>query len=170
MSVSFWPRRVKDPQVALHEIDEDAGGVLYDFFAGTLREITTMDAIPLPRRCMAYKYFVFAPFLLDGVALVGAPEKFVTCANKLIPELSVEEAAVEFRVDYLPVLNLKLLLYSRPPPIAVTITDGDAHIDWHYVPETRALEIGIEFVKLDTCVVRVTFMKGNAECEKCQSD
>ncbi len=170
VSVSFWPRRVKDPKVTMQDLGEDAGGVLYDFFAGTLRDITAMDPIPLPKRHMATKYFVFAPFLLDGVALIGAPEKFVTCASKLIPEVSVEEAAVEFRVDYLPVLNLKMLLYSRPPPTSVTITDGDAHIDWHHSPETHALEIGIEFVKLDACVVRVTFMKGNAECDKCQND
>ncbi len=170
VSVSFWPRRVKDPKVTLQDLGEDAGGVLYDFFTGAIREITAMDAIPLPKRRMAYKYFIFAPFLLDGVALVGDPEKFVPCASKLIPEVSVEESAVEFRVDYLPVLTMKLLLYSRPPPISVTITDGDAHIDWHYAPETRKLEIGIEFVKLDACVVRVTFMKGNSPCEKCQND
>ncbi len=168
--VNFWPRRVKDPHMTMQEIGEDGGGVLYDFFGRTLREITTMDVIPLPKRRMAYKYFIFAPFLLDGVALIGAPEKFVTCASKLIPEVSVEECAVEFCIDYLPLLNLKVLLYARPPPTSVSVTDGDAHIDWRHAPDTHALEIAIEFVKEPSCVIRITFMTGNAPCEKYQND
>ena len=157
--VNLWPRRVKDPQVTLGELGYNEKGILFNFITEELREIGFTDVINLELKRMGYKYFIFAPFLTEGVALIGAYEKFVTCANKLIPEVEVDSLTLKLSVEYSPNSQLKLLIYSRIIPQDVKLNNNSASLEWDYDPSTFRLIIMLNFSKSNSTKITLVFNK-----------
>ena len=143
--VNLWPRRVKDTEMTLRELGYTEPGVLYDFFTGTLKEVRLDDPIDLPLKGMECKYFIVAPWLNDGVALIGAPEKFVSIANKLIPKVVYNASKISFTVDYSPNSTLKLLVFSKSAPSAIKLKDTSGSIKWNYDATKNRLDLELIF-------------------------
>ena len=143
--VNLWSRRVKDPKVSLSELGFPQGGVLYDFSTGDAKEINADEFIDLKLKSMEYKYYILAPFLTPHFALIGALEKFVTCSNKLIPNIRTESSNIIFTVEYSPESSLKLLAISKVRPNDVKIKDDSASIQWDYDEATQQLLITLNF-------------------------
>ncbi len=155
--VNLWHYRVKDPKVTLQELGYPEKGVLYDFFTNELKEIGPEEEINLTLKRMGYKYFIFAPFIKEGVALIGAHEKFVTCSNKLIPHIQIDSANLSFTIQYSPNSTLKLLIYSKKPPQDIKLKDNSASVKWNYDLATHKLEITLAFSANNSNEVSVIF-------------
>jgi hypothetical protein len=106
---------------------------------------------------MGYKYFIFAPFIKEGVALIGAHEKFVTCSNKLIPHIQIDSANLSFTIQYSPNSTLKLLIYSKKPPQDIKLKDNSASVKWNYDLATHKLEITLAFSANNSNEVSIIF-------------
>ncbi len=143
--VNLWPRRVKDTQVTLRELGYQQRGVLYNFLTGDLSEIDLDDKIDLQLNGMGYKYYILAPFIKENIALIGTTDKFVTCANKLIPEIQINSSSVIFQVNYSLNSQLKLLLYSKTPPQKIQLKDASGTVKWDYNQSLHRLEISLTF-------------------------
>ncbi|MHA1359052.1 MAG: hypothetical protein ACTSRC_13095 [Candidatus Helarchaeota archaeon] len=161
MVVNLWPRRVKDPSITLRELGYEDTGVLYDFLSTEMHEIGPTDPIDLHLKRMDYKYFVFAPFLNEGIALIGSPEKFVTCANKLISNIECESSKLTFSVSYSPNSILTLLIYTKITPREVKIDDPSGSVSWDYFPSVNRLEITLKFLENNSNEISVIFAEQN---------
>ncbi len=157
MIVNLWPHRVKDPSVTLHELGYDENGVLYDFNTHEMNEISSQELIDLQLKRMGYKYYIFAPFVKDGLALIGSPDKFVMCANKLIPKIQINSSSLSFTIQYSPKTKLNILLYSKVQPSDITLKDNTGSVSWNYTPSTHRLELTLSFSENDTTEVSVIF-------------
>ncbi|MFX1296319.1 MAG: hypothetical protein ACFFD2_15890 [Promethearchaeota archaeon] len=157
VAVNLWPRRVKDPQITLRELGYPEEGVLYDFITKEIKEIGPDDIIDLKLKGMDYKYFIYAPFLKEGVALIGSTEKYVSCANKLIPTFQIESSSLIFTIEYSINSIIKLLIYSKVAPLDVKLKDNSASVKWYYNNSTRKLEITISFSSNNSNEVNIIF-------------
>ncbi|NVM54907.1 MAG: hypothetical protein HWN66_14480, partial [Candidatus Helarchaeota archaeon] len=153
----LWPRRVKDSTLTFRELGYPENGVLYDFFSAQIREIGPDDVIELKLKRMEFKYLIFAPFLKEGLALIGTPEKYVTCSNKLIPKIEIDSSELRLTVDYSPDSSLKLLLYSRSAPRDVTLKDTSTTVKWDYNDATQILELTLHFSTIPSNDISIKF-------------
>lgn len=155
--VNLWPRRVKDAKMTLLELGYAENGVLYDYFTGELKEISPEDAIDLVLKPMGYKYFVFAPWLNGHIALIGSPEKFVSCANKLISKVKMDSKKLSFIVEYSPSSTLKLLIFSKYTPTDIKLKDLSGTLKWNYDSTTKRLDLVLSFTTQNSNEIIIEF-------------
>ncbi len=155
--VNLWPRRVKDHNVTLRELGYPEKGVLYDFKTEAITEIGPDDKIDVTLKNMEYTYLIFAPFLKEGLTLIGSPDKFVTCANKLIPNVQMESKNLVFFVQYSPNSSLRLLIYSTVAPQDVKAKNDSVSLNWEYNSSTKTLHITLNFTTSATTEITILF-------------
>jgi hypothetical protein len=155
--VNLWSRRVRDPKITLWELGYAEKGVLYDFFTGELKEISPEDPIDLTLKPMGYKYFIFAPWLNGHVALIGATEKFVSCANKLIPKVNIDSKKLSFIVEYSPNSTLNLLIFSKHTPSDIKLKDISGTIKWDYDSISKRLDLALSFTTNNSNEITIEF-------------
>lgn len=61
---------------------------LYDYFSGTGRMVDPRDSLTLTCGMDLYSYVVLSPMSPNGIAIIGDPEKFVTCGKNRITQLA----------------------------------------------------------------------------------
>ncbi|MHA1731645.1 MAG: hypothetical protein ACTSU5_06860 [Promethearchaeota archaeon] len=150
VAVNLWPGRVEEYSVSLRELGISHAGVLYDFFGGEMKKIGLDDPIPLDLKKMQMKYLVLAPFVSEGLAVIGSPDKYVTCANKLVPKVEVVRdqggtPSLEVELKYSPRASIKLLVYSEGEPRSVDSSGVDTTADWQYDKSKRELIVQVVF-------------------------
>lgn len=155
--VNLWPRRVQDTTLTLRELGYEENGILYDFNSKTLTEISPTDIIELPLKGLEFKYFIFAPLLKEGLALIGAVDKFVSCAKILIPKVEYIPNTLHITVKYSQNSSLRLLLYSREPPLNISLNNGRDRIHWAYDAPTKKLEFTLEFSENPSIDLTISF-------------
>ncbi|MHA1649304.1 MAG: hypothetical protein ACTSYB_03840 [Candidatus Helarchaeota archaeon] len=155
--VNLWHLRVKDSKVTLEELGYREKGVLYDFMSGEIREITPTTPIDIKLKRMGCKYLIFAPFLKEGIALIGSPDKYVTCANKLIPMVQMDASILKISVEYSPNSTLRVLIYSRIAPKDVKTENDSISLRWDYEHATRKLKIVLTFSENKSTDISVIF-------------
>jgi hypothetical protein len=157
--VNLWPRRVKDTKMTLRELGYTESGVLYDFFTDELKELRLDDPIDLPVKGMECKYFIIAPWLSENLALIGATQKFVSIANKLIPKVEYKANVLRFSVDYSPNSTLKLLIYSKSKPSAIKLKDTSGSIKWDCDAIKNRLDLELSFTTNNFNEITIEFYK-----------
>ena len=155
--VNLWPRRVKDPAITLEELGYEEKGVLYDFNTKDLREIKPDEKIDVDLKNMGYKYLIFAPFLNEGLALIGATEKIETCSNKIITKVQIDSENLIFSVQYSPNAFLRLLIYSVVAPQDVKVSDTSVTVNWEYNVTTKILQLSITFSTSASTEITILF-------------
>ncbi|MHA1264196.1 MAG: hypothetical protein ACTSRS_03085 [Candidatus Helarchaeota archaeon] len=155
--VNLWPRRVKDSTMTLTELGYPETGVLYDFNTGELQEIAPNDVIKISLKRMEYKYFIFAPLLEEKLAIIGSPDKFVTCANALVPSIQYESNTLELSIKYSPQSKVRLLIYSKIAPTTVEIRNGGGSLEWNFDPQEKKLLLIISFAEKATNEIVIFF-------------
>lgn len=118
--------------------------VLYDFFARTLAPVQSDTPIALDLKRMEKRYVVVVPELLEGVALVGSPDKYATAATRLFPAITVEEDTVRCTVSYSAGASLEVLFYAKKEPKEVQCT-GTTEVTWTHEARAGALHVTLNF-------------------------
>jgi len=157
--VNLWSRRVKDTEITLRELGYTESGVLYDFFTGSLKEICLDDPVNVRLKGMEYKYLILAPWLNENVALIGAIDKFVSAANKLIPNVEKDINKLSFTVDYSPNSTLKLLVYSKSKPSTIVLKETSGSIKWDYDITKKRLDLELSFKTNNSNTITIEFYK-----------
>jgi hypothetical protein len=156
VSVSFWPRRVKDASFTMDELGYAESGVIYDYFSGELLPVAPETRVSVPEKYMKYKYLVFAPYLLDEIALVGCVDKFITAARNLVTSVTVEGENVSFVVKYAKGKTLSFLIYSKNAPRAIEVKGGNEG-GWNFDAKTRTLVVPVAIGTSGTSTVRIAW-------------
>ncbi|MFX0006843.1 MAG: hypothetical protein ACFFAV_08955 [Candidatus Hermodarchaeota archaeon] len=145
---NIWPRRVKDTLFTLEELGIGKRDyVLFDYFSGKINRIKTDDLIEVGRlKKYDYKYFIIAPFTSNGMALIGCPDKFITCSSKLIIDVNSTKNSMVFSVENLEGADIKLLIYSENNPSSIQI-DNKLVDSWNYDNDINLIELSIVFEK-----------------------
>ncbi|MFX0000145.1 MAG: hypothetical protein ACFE9Q_00760 [Candidatus Hodarchaeota archaeon] len=145
---NIWPRRVKETSFTLEELGlEKKDYVIYDFHSGIVNRIKFDDSIEVGRlRRYNYKYYVICAILLNGMALIGCPDKFITCSRKLITQVNTNKNSLSFLVENIKNTVVKILIYSEQRPSSIQV-ENKLIDSWKYNEEINLIELNLEFEK-----------------------
>ncbi|MFX1568824.1 MAG: hypothetical protein ACFFCV_10720 [Promethearchaeota archaeon] len=155
---NIWPKRVKETYFTLEELGfEKKEYILYDYHSGILNRITFDSIIEVGQlNKYKYKYYVISPIMLNGMALIGCPDKFITCTGKLIIQIDATANNLTFTIENIKDATIKLLIYSEERPNSVKV-DNELINSWIYNIENKKLEVNLKFNK--TCRKEVIIFK-----------
>jgi hypothetical protein len=130
-----FPAAVRDWRVDL-ERDLGAAGpaVVYDWRAGTATLVERAFEMPPRAELYDHAYFVVAPILANGLALIGEPEKFVTLADRRFVSIAPRDGALDVELEGAPGERVTLLAYDvaagrlLEPVVATIESDGTARV------------------------------------------
>ncbi|MFX1413219.1 MAG: hypothetical protein ACFFA2_05200 [Promethearchaeota archaeon] len=145
---NIWPRRVKETSFTLRDLGFEMGDyIIYDYFSDTLSRINFDKKIEIGRlKRYGYKYYIISPLTKNEMALIGCPDKFITCSRKLIININTDERSIKFSVQNIKGAKVKLLFYSEKRPTKIQI-DNELSNTWNYIKELSRLEVNIRFDK-----------------------
>jgi len=108
-----FPREVRDWHVDLQDdLNIDSSMVAFNWRTGTAVLIRDTFQIPPVENRTGYAYFVLAPVLSNGLALIGEPEKFVTLADKRFLHIEALPNGIRIHVQGVPGEDLAFLAYD----------------------------------------------------------
>ncbi|MFX1452205.1 MAG: hypothetical protein ACFFCM_15315, partial [Promethearchaeota archaeon] len=85
--INLFPKRVKNKSFTLEELGIAGDYILYDFNKGTFREFINDTQVVQSLKKNTHKYYILAPLINGNMAIIGNPEKFVTCSNRQFPSI-----------------------------------------------------------------------------------
>lgn len=148
--LNLWPRRVKDREIIFGELGvKNEDFILYDYFTKDVLLFKKSEILNIKLKNMEYKYYILAPILSNGMALIGNPEKFVSCSNKQFPMINATGNSLTFEIEDIENATVKVLVYSPTKPESVNI-GGKPQESWLYNENKKVIELKIEFKKTGT--------------------
>jgi len=127
-----WPDEATDWKVDLiKDLGISGPVVLYDWRNGAAQVVEGTFEIPQTPHLYDFAYFVIAPILSNGLALIGEPGKYVTVADKRFVEIEPLKDSVRVVVAGTAGEIVRLLVYDARksamlPMATVTIGAGGA--------------------------------------------
>ncbi len=159
VSVPFHPKRISDPGFSLSDLGYSGRGVMYDYISKDIFEVDSTTRVSLPKKRMKTRYLVFAPFFREGLAFVGTPTKFTTCAGQLFPSIEWDGRELNLVVTSAPKTELPLLFYCRLSIKRIEIGDRElADSEYIYDPRTGNLLIPFQMGAKGSCKIKLTFL------------
>ena len=145
---NIWPKRVKETFFTIQELGfENKDYILYDFFTRKIKRIKIEDLIEIGHlKRYDYKYYILCPITINGMALIGCPDKFITCSGKLVINFASIKNCLNLTVDYIKHKIIKLLIYSEKSPTSIQ-TDNELISSWNYDREMKKIELILSFEK-----------------------
>ena len=80
------------------------------------------------------------------MALIGCPDKFITCSNKLIIDVNSTKNSMVFSVENLKDADIKIFIYSESKPSSIKI-DNELVDSWNYDNDINLIKLNIFFDK-----------------------
>jgi len=146
---NIWPRRVKETFFTLEDLGYEKNDyIIYDYHSGNLNRIKFDDCIEIGRlRRYDYKYYVICPITVNKMALIGCPDKFITCSGKLIIHVDGTKNSLNFIAENIEDTDIKLLIYSEKRPTTIQV-DNKLISSWNYIKEVNKIEVNLKFDKV----------------------
>ncbi|MFX0144977.1 MAG: hypothetical protein ACFE9C_12980 [Candidatus Hodarchaeota archaeon] len=143
---NIWPKRVKETFFTFQELGfEENDYVLYNYTTKVIKRIKSNDAIEVGRlKRYEYNYYILCPITMNGMALIGCPDKFITSSGKLIINLNATKDSTNFTVEYLKNKELKLIIYSEKRPSSIQ-TNNMLIDSWNYDGSMKIIELIVNF-------------------------
>jgi hypothetical protein len=143
---NIWPKRVEETYFTLQELGfEKKSYILYDYNSESINRIKNDNSIEVGRlKRYNYKYYIVCPITINGMALIGCPDKFITCSGKLLINISATKECLNFTVQYLKEKLIKLLIYSEKEPISIQ-ADKKLINSWNYDRLMNKIELNLNF-------------------------
>ncbi len=147
---NIWPKRVKETFFTLKELGfEKDDYIIYDYHSGVSNRIKFDEFIEVGRlRRYGYKYYIICPIMLNGMSLIGCPDKFITCSGKFIIQVNATEDSLNFLVENIRDTVVKLLIYSEKRPSSIQV-DNELISSWNYNKEINIIELNLMFDKFN---------------------
>jgi hypothetical protein len=143
---NIWPRRVKETFFTLGELGYDKNDyILYEYHSGSINRFKSDDLIEVGRlRKYDYKFYIICPITLNGMALIGCPDKFITCSGKMFIRLNDTKDALNFVVENIKNTETKILIYSENRPSSIKV-DNSLVESWNYDNLLNLVELNLEY-------------------------
>ncbi|MFO8020164.1 MAG: hypothetical protein R6U96_16185 [Promethearchaeia archaeon] len=125
--MNLWPKRVKETHFSPKELGYgDEEQILYNFLNGQVFKVNKDDKIPVGRlNKYEFRYYIMAPLTNSGMALIGCPDKYVTCSKKQFPEVKWNENSLTFSIEDLKGAETTVYVYSPVKPSHIRIVNGE---------------------------------------------
>ncbi|MFX1420064.1 MAG: hypothetical protein ACFE9N_14195 [Promethearchaeota archaeon] len=145
---NIWPKRVKETFFTLKELGYEKNDyIIYDFLNKDVSRVNIDDFIEVGKlKRYSIKYYILCPITINGMALIGCPDKFVTCSGKLILNVNATKDSLNFTVENAINDETKLLIYSEDKPTSIQI-DGTFMNSWIYNESINIIELNLVFDK-----------------------
>lgn len=143
---NIWPKRVKETFFTLKELgfNEDEF-ILYEYQSNDIKRIKINDFIEVGRlRKYNYKYYILCPITENGMAIIGCPDKFITCSKKLILNVNSTKDSLIVSVDNIEGAIVKLLIYSKKKPASIQV-ENDIINTWNYEESLHMITLNLKF-------------------------
>ena len=161
--VNIWPKRAKEPFFTAEELGFPVKEfILYDFYKRNPIKVSKDEKIFLGTlNKYEYRYFVLCPLAKNGMALIGCPDKFVTCSKKQFPKVSSTENSLTFTVEDIKGSELEILVFSNTKPSSIQFEDGkmleegNSKNAWKYISATHKVLISLQFENLEKTTLTI---------------
>lgn len=156
---NLWPRRVKETFFTLADLGfEKDDYIVYDYFSDIITRVKLDEKIEIGHlKKYDYKYYIVCPIVKNGMALIGCPDKFITCSRKLVKSFNENDKSINFLVENTQNTSIKLLIYSEKKPTSIQV-DKELTNLWNYDEELNKIEIYLWF---DTKTKKEVIIKNN---------
>ncbi|MFX0137877.1 MAG: hypothetical protein ACFFDN_29820, partial [Candidatus Hodarchaeota archaeon] len=114
--MNLFPKRVKNKSFKLEELGISGNYILYDYNKKTFQEISIDTQISQSLKKNEYKYYILAPIINGNIAIIGNPEKFVTCSNKQFPSIKYTDNELTVEIEDLASSQIRIIAYSKNKP------------------------------------------------------
>jgi hypothetical protein len=78
------------------------------------------------------------------MALIGCPDKFITCSGKMFIRLNDTKDALNFVVENIKNTETKILIYSENRPSSIKV-DNSLVESWNYDNLLNLVELNLEY-------------------------
>jgi len=145
---NIWPRRVKETFFTLKELGYMKNDyIIYDYHSGVINRVKIDDFIEVGRlKRYGYKYYILCPITINGMALIGCPDKFITCSGRLIININASRDFLNFIVENIKNKVVNLLIYSEKRPTSIQV-DKTPINSWSYDEVINIIELNLKFEK-----------------------
>jgi len=108
-----FPERVRDRRIDLQkDLGMESTAIAYNWRTGSAFEVEGAFDLPVLSGRADYAYFVLAPVLTNGLALIGEVEKFVTLADRRFTSIEILEDGIHVDLDGVPGESVTLRGYD----------------------------------------------------------
>ena len=150
------PRAGYLPAFSVSDLGVSGEWVVYNHDTRRVSPVDASTFIPLERDAK-HEYFVLAPLLQNGMAVIGDAEKFVTMGEKRIASVEVAGSALQIGVVSNQEWNPVTVGYAAQRPAAVQVGDAKlkemssldalraAHAGWFWDHQTNLWHVKVDF-------------------------
>ncbi|TFF99283.1 MAG: hypothetical protein EU541_05310 [Promethearchaeota archaeon] len=150
---NIWPHRVKEYYFTADELGfNEQEFLLYDYFDDKLNKISREEKIQIGKlKKYAYKYYILAPILSNGMAVIGDTRKFVPCSRKEFSDIVIDKNTLKINITELEGEAVPILIYSEKIPKTIEleagkkIEKGKGENQWSYNEKSKRLSITLSF-------------------------
>ncbi|MCZ7582904.1 MAG: hypothetical protein M5R36_05950 [Deltaproteobacteria bacterium] len=112
-SMFVFPEAVNDFRVDLtHDLDETRAVIAYNWRTGEAKLVNGLFWMEPFGDLYDFGYYVLAPVLENGLALIGEPDKFVTMADRRFAKIDVDGGALRIELEGAPGETVRLLAFD----------------------------------------------------------
>jgi hypothetical protein len=164
---NIWPRRVKEGFITPKELGfSEEEFIFYDYKSEIMKRIQNESIINIGvLKKYDYKYYILCPIIDESIALIGCPDKFITCSNKQFPNISGtinKEGKFSFEVEDIANTRIKVLLYSEKKPKEIILEskfleEKKVSDSWKYEKSIKKLEISLFFERKEKTEVNISY-------------
>ncbi|NVM05081.1 MAG: hypothetical protein HWN67_22360 [Candidatus Helarchaeota archaeon] len=123
--LNLYPKRIKKKSFKLKELEITGEYILYDFNKKTFQEISNGTQIFQILKKNEHKYYILAPLINGDIAIIGNPEKFVTCSNKQFPFIKYADNELTIKTEELPSSKVTILAFSKKKPDQISDSESE---------------------------------------------
>lgn len=150
--MNMWPRRVENTSISPLELGfNEKELVCFDYLSNRMTRIDAEESIKVGElKKYHHAYYILCPITDLGMTLIGCPDKFVPASKKQFPSVSIKNDSLEFEVEDLADVSLRVHVYSESTPSSVQV-DGVAlkkdssENHWNYNADANRLELFLKF-------------------------
>ena len=164
--VNIWPKRAKNKSFSLKDLNIPEPRLVYDFWDKKITKLSNDQNITLNLKKNESKLLIFAPLFDDKIAVIGNPEKFITCSNTQFPEITYKDKMLSIQIKDVRDSILSVKIYSELKPEKIILDDIQLDIlhiteqsisSYIYDENTNLILIKIFFGKNDTKNLKLFF-------------
>jgi hypothetical protein len=158
--VNIWPKRAKETYFTAEELGfSEKEFILYNYFSGLMYKATNIEKIETGKlNKYEYRYVIACPNTNSGMALIGCPDKLVTCSKKQFPNVESTEDSLTFSIEDIKGAQVNILVYAEQKPSLIQIKNGKKldESSWKYIAASYKVIITLKFDKdeIKTIVIK----------------
>ena len=116
-------RQPRDKTISINDIGIRGKRVAYNYYKGKFHLLDSENPFNYHIKRRDFDYWIAAPFLKDGFAVIGDISKYTTMSFKEFLSLEVAEDRVDIQIESIAGETVQLLMYDEARIRSITVND-----------------------------------------------